>query len=315
MSDEQLNDEIPEEGVEEPGLFDYTDESESTTDAGEQYRRGDSDSSSDDDYDGPFSQDLRTLAKSYDMSDDDLSQFDTPDQLRAAMTLMDKAYTSNSEDIHPDDVEVTYTDDTPRKKLFEHSDLGIDENAFEPEAVTLFQKLQDRDNARVDQLTQMAEDLENMKGIHVDHAERQQMEQTMRFQQDMDAFFQSLEGFEDVFGVENIADVPGGSPKYNNRMELVREMDALVVSDRHMGRSFSVAEIQQRALRLLHGDRMQEGARAEIRSQVNKRRGTARPTNRQGDGLSGEERARKKLNDKYRELGFDLTPVRDSSDF
>ena len=96
MSDEQLNDEIPEEGVEEPGLFDYTDESESTTDAGEQYRRGDSDSSSDDDYDGPFSQDLRTLAKSYDLSDDDLGQFDTPDQLRAAMTLMDKAYTSNS---------------------------------------------------------------------------------------------------------------------------------------------------------------------------------------------------------------------------
>jgi len=313
MSEEQLNDEIQDEGVEEPGLFDYTDESESTTDAGEQYRGDDSPS---DDYDGPFSSDLRDLAKSYDMSDDDLGQFETPDQLRAAMTLMDKAYTARSASSDDgEQPEQRAPKGRPKKKLFEQSDLGIDENAFEPEAVALFQKLQDRDNARVDQLNQMAEDLEYMKSAHNDHADRQMADQSMRFQNDMDNFFKGLDGFEDVFGTESIDQVSEGSPKYQNRMELVREMDALSVADQHMGREFSVAEIQERALRLLHGDRMQEGARAEIRSQVNKRRGTARPTNRKGDGLSGEERARKKLNEKYRELGFDLTPVRDSSDF
>ena len=314
MSDEQNTEEVAEDEVvdEQPGLFDYTDENESTTDAGEQYRGG-----GDDDYDGPFSQDLRELAKSYEFSDQDLEKFETPDQLRAAMTMVDKAYSrSDRGGTHTaEEGENQQPQGPPPNKLFEKADLGINEEFFEPEAVALFKKLQDRDNERVDHLNNMAQDLDYMRGVHNANYANHQQDQSNRFREDMDTFFSGLDGFEDVFGTEDIHDVSEGSPKYNNRMELVREMDALAVADQHMGREFSVAEIQQRALRLLHGDRMQEGARREVAKQVNKRRGTARPTNRQGEGLSGEERARKKLNEKYRELGFDITPVRDSSDF
>jgi hypothetical protein len=85
------------------------------------------------------------------------------------------------------------------------------------------------------------------------------------------------------------------SPEYSARIALVEEMRALRLADETLNRpKSSTTELQQRALRVLHGDKLKASVRKELLSKAGERNGQAiaRTTGRNTKPTTPEEKAK-----------------------
>ncbi len=141
-------------------------------------------------------------------------------------------------------------------------------------------------------------------------------ESDRRFADDMDGFFSQLpEEFGSVFGKDKMDSLAPQSKQAKARVELVNEMKALSAADHQLGRGQTpVAQLQQRALRLLHADTIEKQTRAEIGKKVSQRRGQAisRPSpSRAAAPKNPEEAAIAFAKDFYRNHAYDFAENED----
>ena len=126
--------------------------------------------------------------------------------------------------------------------------------------------------------------------------------------QRMDSFFAGLgDEYADMFGKQPLDALPSSSPQRKLRTEVESTMDVLEKGYRNTGQPVPGEQIlQERALRLVVGDRVQELARKKVEKAARDARGQfiAKPTHREGKPLSRSERAAQYAEQFYKRKGM-----------
>lgn len=119
--------------------------------------------------------------------------------------------------------------------------------------------------------------LRNVVGVVLDHKQvieqftsRQQADETSRIEREMDNLFASVgDELKPIFGEGESRALKPDSPELKARQALWEEMEALKLADERLGRPESdISELQRRALRSLHGDKLLNNAQTNARKEV-----------------------------------------------
>lgn len=148
----------------------------------------------------------------------------------------------------------------------------------------------------------------------------QQFDQFMQAQQErettaeLDQLFAKASDFKDTFGEGSITALVPHGPQFKARNALVEEMAALDLADSQRGRQPSTrAQLFERALRSLHGQKTETIARKQIANKLqgNRNKALARPSQKTGQPVNGTQRAVQRLNEYWAKQG---QPVVDFDD-
>lgn len=122
-------------------------------------------------------------------------------------------------------------------------------------------------------------------------------QQQAQAETELDGLFAAKADYHDMFGKDPIQKLPRAQQQARNA--LVEEMLALDLADQHRGRQSNTrAQLFERALRSLHGERTETIVRKQVATQLNgnKNRALSRPAKKSGQPVSGVARAIERLN-------------------
>lgn len=203
----------------------------------------------------------------------------------------------------------TDTNDKPTLEKFKLDRAALLEQGFDEPTVDLLSGINDHYHGQSEKLHKQLEE-SNQRLSQV--TGRFQAEDAARYAESMDTFFGELSAkgdeFRDMYGEGNVSSISLNSPEGKNRLKLLEEMDALQFADRIVGRRSSLAQLQQRAFRSLHGDKLKTIARNEVRKEVDERRNqsVSRPTSRRTKSRDSDSAAGEFANSFFKDRGMEV---------
>ena len=261
---------------------------------------------------GDFGSELLSQAEMYGFTADDAKAFGSEEALRRAMVAMDRrgvAYireklsqqAPEEKPAEPAKPEPKATAEQQAADLaaFDKWKAEVDPTQYDEDTLKLFNGLNDHYDALVRK--QHSTIQANESKVAALEAQLQaitgrfQAEDAARVTEQFDTFVNSLgEEYADLFGKGTARDLKPTDPVFANRQKLFQEMEMLKWADEVAKRPpLSVSQLAQRALLLLHGDRIKTTARKEVLKKVTQQRGTAveRPSQRTTRHKTGVEAA------------------------
>ncbi len=179
--------------------------------------------------------------------------------------------------------------------------LEFDPAQYEEGTVKVFSSIQDHANQQIVRLQQMEQVLSHV-------AEQLQTQHQTAFVERMDGYFNSLgDEYADLVGKGTIEDLKPDSSQFKTRADITNAMIALRTGyERHGMPVPRETVLRQRATRMVLGERTQELARKKVAEQARNAQGQflAKPTHREGQQLTGSEKADKRLDEFYRKKGL-----------
>jgi molybdopterin converting factor small subunit len=179
--------------------------------------------------------------------------------------------------------------------------LDFDPAQYEEGTVKVFSSLQDHANQQIARLQQIEQVLSGV-------TEQLQAQHQAVFVERMDGYFNSLgDEYADLVGKGTIEDLKPDSPQFKTRSDITNAMMALRTGYERNGMPVPRESVlRQRATRMVLGERTQELARKAVAEQARNAQGQfiAKPTHREGQQLTGAEKADKRLDDFYRRKGL-----------
>lgn len=194
-------------------------------------------------------------------------------------------------------------------------ELGLKEDDFEPETFKTLKAIETFANQAQAKLAHQEEVIKALAQLAIDThgktsamASESQSESSASFEREMDGLFASLgDEFKDVYGTSPMRQLAPGSEHVSNRNKLVEEMTLLERADKQAGRGKgSPKDYAQRALRVLHAEKVTSQARRQIQDQITKqrRKGIAMPSGRNGKPASKDQRALAVIKEKLDAMGL-----------
>jgi hypothetical protein len=262
---------------------------------------------------GDFGSELLAQAELYGFTADDAKAIGSEDALRRAMVAMDRRgvafireelnkqapEAAPAEPAKPAETKATAAQQAADLAAFEKWKAEVDPTQYDEDTLKLFNGLNDHYDALVRK--QHSTIQQNESKVAALEAQLQAItgrfaaEDAARVTEQFDTFLNGLgEEYQDLFGKGTARDLRPDAPEFTNRQKLFQEMETLRWVDEVAKRKpMSVSQLAQRALLMLHGDRLKTTARKEVLKKVSQQRNTAveRPSQRTTRHKTGVEAA------------------------
>jgi hypothetical protein len=198
---------------------------------------------------------------------------------------------------------------------FSHKPLEYEwpeDNMFEPEVVEVFDKIASNSNDQFSELANSIQQIEMALGGMIQESDTAQEQ---AFEQQMDQYFGGLDGpMSQHYGAGDARSMDPNSQELNNRRAFVNEMMALHDAQIQQGHAPDSEHLMHRVMRSRHPNESDAMVRRGMRQQVKQRQSQmmARPNSPMvGRGGSDRDRANMVINDGYRNLGMEPSPLSD----
>lgn len=195
-------------------------------------------------------------------------------------------------------------------------ELKLDEDMLDPDVVKTLKGMNDHYESRLAQLeAQRLKDQETIESLSSGLSAQQKRAQAVAQAEFEDRFDGMVEGlgaeFHDLLGTKKGPDLEKGSDHWNNRREILKQMDVLHAGYQKISPDNIPSEkaLFDKSVRIVFADKTQAIARKKISSALSGRSKlfSSRPSARKGtESKTPEDRAKAAIAAKLREKGFDV---------
>ncbi|OHB56128.1 MAG: hypothetical protein A2Y07_01255 [Planctomycetes bacterium GWF2_50_10] len=227
-----------------------------------------------------FTDELFSRGEKAGLTRDELQEFGSPQAAEKALTLLEKRGApapAAGKTQQADGGDAT-------KPAFEKFKITLDPEVFDPEILETVNGMNEH----------YAKQFELVMGQLTDARQSLSKQQALQFEAQFDSWIGQLgDGYKDVLGEGNGADMDKAGDQFKNRVKVLDEMEAIAAGYSRLGKEVpAYNELFNKALGAVFKDKQKEIVRKELSSKLGKRQIIARPSQRRGGNVDPEAAAR-----------------------